>query len=280
MINVILHGSMAAKFRGNQPDGSWLLDVQSPREAIHAIERNVGGMFQYLIKKTEEGVEYRVVIDGKDFEHIDELYIPMGDYDTIEFVPVILGESTGLWQIIAGVLLIIVGVVIGVATSWTGIGLVIGGALVSAGIGLVIGGITNLLLPAQTNGAKNQPSYLFSGQINSTRQGEAVPVPYGIGIWGSQLISAYLTTAEIDQKGHIISQIPTDPNLPPPEVNPAGGPFGGPGRFERVSRILGDDQFLGLGGRLLEGRNEAVANDPDMIRKPTVISPFTPEQQQ
>jgi predicted phage tail protein len=231
MVNVILRGQIGRKFRGDQPDGSWMLNVSTPREAIHAIEANIGGIFKYLIKATEKGIDYRVILDGQDIDHIDQIHVPIQDYDTIEIIPVIIGEaSSGFWQVVAGVVLILAGVVIGIYAGWTGIGAVIAKGAIGYGIGLVIGGLVNLLLPANTTGSKgrNAPSYLFSGQVNGTRQGEGVPICYGELITGSQLVSAYLTTAEIDKNGNIISQMPTNPNPIPTDIyRGPSNPFGG-----------------------------------------------------
>src|ERR1043166_2128978 len=115
MITVRLHGRLGRKFRGDQPDGSWLLEVETPREAIQAIEANVGGIFNYLVRCTKKGIDYRVLIDNQDFEHLDQLYIPMGEYTSFDILPMVIGESgSSIWQIIAGVVLIIVGVVISI----------------------------------------------------------------------------------------------------------------------------------------------------------------------
>ena len=44
-----------------------------------------------------------------------------------------------------------------------------------------------------TEQVENKPSYLFDGAVNTTRQGNAVPVGYGRLRVGSQVISAGLT---------------------------------------------------------------------------------------
>lgn len=262
MINVVLRGAMAKRFRGNQPDGSWLLDVQTPREAMMAIEANIGGIVHYLIGATKRGIEYRVVIDGQDIEHIDQVHIPMGDYDTIEIIPIVVGEANpAWWQIIAGIALIVVGIVVGFGT-FASAGL-ISGVLIKFGIGLILSGITSLVFApgkADTGSSgKNKASYLFNGQVNQTRQGEAVPLCYGRLIVGSQIVSAYLTTLELDRNGHVISHIPTDSN--PPSTDTSTGPLAAGG---------------GLAG---SGRapNTHSSTDTGYSQPPTIISPGTKE---
>jgi predicted phage tail protein len=70
------------------------------------------------------------------------------------------------------------------------------------GWGLVLGGVSSLLFtpkthdPAATERPENKPSYAFNGPVNTTAQGNPVPVGYGRLRVGSQVISAGLYVEE------------------------------------------------------------------------------------
>ena len=66
---------------------------------------------------------------------------------------------------------------------------------------VLLGGVSQLLFgPANPTSsssgekANNLPSYLFGGQVNTMRQGGAIPLLYGKMIVGSQMISAGIST--------------------------------------------------------------------------------------
>jgi hypothetical protein len=192
---------------------------------------------------------------------------------TFEIIPVLAGEGQGLWQIIAGVVLIIVGVVLaytGVGTALIAAGVkattlgVITSALFAYGVGLVLGGIANLVFSPtadNTQGGKNRPSYLFNGQVNNTTQGDAIPLCYGELIVGSQVISAYLSTVQVDNEGNVITG--SDPGNSDLD---GGGSKGGP--YDRDKFPLGPvTQNSGFADRLLP----STANEPGFVPQPTVI---------
>ena len=70
------------------------------------------------------------------------------------------------------------------------------------GASLVLGGISQLLVPVpKVSGPQerpeNKPSYLFNGAVNTTEQGQPIPLLYGELIVGSAVVSAGLTDKEI-----------------------------------------------------------------------------------
>jgi len=67
---------------------------------------------------------------------------------------------------------------------------------VSFGASLVLGGLAQMLAknPQKPN---DSASYLFNGPVNTTEQGNAVPVLYGRLIIGSQVISASLSAYDL-----------------------------------------------------------------------------------
>jgi predicted phage tail protein len=207
MTKVILHGILGKLF-GEE----WDLEIMSPGEALRAIETNTGKLFSFL--REREDIEYRVVIDGQDCS-FDELKVAYCAFKRIHFIPVIKGsDNGGIWQIIAGIALILIAIVVTVAqpefAPVTGEAISFGAALLSGGTGILVtlgvsmlvGGVAQMLTPSpKTEGTdekpNNQPSYLFQGAVNTTRQGNPVPVGYGRLRVGSQVISAGFRAIDI-----------------------------------------------------------------------------------
>lgn len=211
LTRVTLHGALA-EVAG---DAVWTLDIHTPGEALRAIEvqicgvlGKVGGLFAHLIAKDEEGVTYRVIADGEDVAGSREtLVLPVKHFRTIDFVPVPAGGA-GLWETIAGVALVVAGIVIAIASEGTLAWL--STPMITAGIGLVIGGVVQMFFgpkpPVQAHnssdrGEKDAPSYLFSGPVNTIGQGGAVPLLYGRMIVGGQTVSSGIRTVSADAAG-------------------------------------------------------------------------------
>jgi predicted phage tail protein len=164
------------------------LAVSSAAEAVRAMSVLFPG-FQYHINTSKErGVGY-AVFTGKNNIGKEELHNPVAG-NIIKFVPIIQGsKSGGFLQILLGVVLI--------AASFGVAGIVsatVQGALFSTGVSMALGGVINLLSPQQNIQSKNNPSngtsYNFSGPVNTSAQGNPVPVLYGRMIVGSAVISA------------------------------------------------------------------------------------------
>lgn len=208
LTRVTLHGALAAV----AGDAEWILDVQSPGEALRAIECQVRGLFAHLIAKDDEGVTYRVIADGSDVAGSPEiLAYPVKHYRTIDFVPIPAGAG-GLWETIAGVALVAAGVIIAIASEGTLAWL--STPLITAGIGLMIGGVIQMFFgpkPPVTahdskdrgESAESSASYLFSGPVNTIGQGGAVPLLYGRMLVGGQTISSGIRTASTDSDGDL-----------------------------------------------------------------------------
>ncbi len=121
------------------------------------------------------------IFNGKENIGEADLAKPTGK-DVIRIVPVIAGSKR------AGVLQAIVGVLI-VASFFTA------GATLAPGIAMLAGGVLQMLSP-QANGLgiqdspNNRPSYSFNGAVNTSVQGNPVPLLYGRMIVGSAVVSA------------------------------------------------------------------------------------------
>lgn len=204
-VKVRLHGALAARLGR----ALWRMSVRSVAEALRALEANTGKLYQYLGTAENGSAPYRVLVNGEDHKNTEDLQLERQNLRTIDIIPVLAGAgSGGVGKIIIGVLLIIVAVILIIASKGSGTPLAlklmaIGGAMMmSVGLSLLFAGIAELLTknPKKDPAAEkeeNRPSYVFGGAINTTKQGNAVPVGYGRLRVGSQVISAGVRTFDV-----------------------------------------------------------------------------------
>jgi predicted phage tail protein len=122
----------------------------------------------------------------------------------IRIAPVVAGAAkSGLGQVLLGAALITAAIfmppsigaisLFGSATVASVVG--------SIGVSLVLGGVAQMLSPPKDLSPGSQdtssPSYAFNGAVNTTAQGNPVPVGYGRLIVGSAVISAGISTQDI-----------------------------------------------------------------------------------
>lgn len=178
-------------------------EVQSPAEAVRALCATVKGFKQYVI----DNGSYRVLLAGK--ESIDEknIYHPVSEKESIRIVPVIAGSS-GFGRVLAGAALIGLSLAFPAASATFTFGtfsssISLASLAMSVGTSLVLSGVAQMLFSPQTSNQseaerpENRPSFFFNGAVNTTRQGNAVPVCYGSMIVGSQVISQGLSVEQI-----------------------------------------------------------------------------------
>jgi len=170
-------------------------DVASPLEAVRAMSVTIKGFKQALI----DGGSYRILLGGKEELDIDQTAFPTSQKETIRFVPFVQG-SGGFGKILLGAALIGLSVAFPYAPAIMGVSL--SSMASSIGFSLVLGGVSQMLFkppkPAATaEEAVNAPSFMFNGAVNTSRQGNAVPVCFGRMRVGSQVISAGLSTEAI-----------------------------------------------------------------------------------
>jgi|APGre2960657505_1045072.scaffolds.fasta_scaffold00318_8 predicted phage tail protein len=206
-VNIKLHGHL-----GSAIGEEWSLHVASASEAMNAINvLSKRSFFKYLIENDKKGAKYRVLINGREFlseeplsvfngkeEEIrsiknSELCLASRNLKTIDVIPILEGASA-IGNIIAGIILVIVGII----TFPIG-----GGYLIAAGIGLIAAGITALLMEPpsfeEVRGIQGggTASYLFSGPQNVVREGGPVPLGYGELLVGSQVLGATYVMSDI-----------------------------------------------------------------------------------
>ncbi|MGL5954847.1 Phage-related protein, tail component [Providencia rustigianii] len=196
--NIRLYGVIGAKFgREHQ------LAINSPREAIKALSVLYDGFEQFLANAHLKGLEF-AVFKGKRNINEDELYLDT--CEDIRIVPVIKGSKRGgFFQTILGAALIAVAswATGGIAAAFAAGGWA--GAAAMGGAALALGGIVQMLSPqprglSMRQDADNKPSYAFGGAVNTTAQGNPVPLLYGLDRRevGGAIISAGIYTE--DQK--------------------------------------------------------------------------------
>lgn len=206
MRTVILLGELGKRYGRRH-----LLDVKSPAEAVRALCANFKDFASFVSSSHERNVAYRV-INVRDDVGIDELHNPSGQRITI--TPVIIGANfiSNAWKSTVGKVLL--GTAIVAAAFLTGGASIAasgflaggitttfwGGVALSVGVSLALGGVAQMLAPQPKSSGpqeEQQPSYVFNGAVNTTAQGQPVPVGYGRMIVGSAVISAGISVEDI-----------------------------------------------------------------------------------
>ena len=169
MLKVVqLHGILGKKF------GQFFkLDVQTAREATHAIACQNAEFKRFMLESDKLGLKFAVFLGRKNITENDIDNVT--DTDVIHIVPRIVGSggSTFNWlQVVAGAVLIGVGVVMGFNP-----------ALIGAGAGLLMGGVAGLLMPtvdmSNQDPDGNKANKGFGSAVTTVAQGNPVPILYG-----------------------------------------------------------------------------------------------------
>lgn len=185
---VLLHGEFGRRFgREHQ------LDVATPAEALRALRANFGAKFEAYFREMAQA-PFRVLI-GDDIADVPRLLQPVGN-ETIRFVPVVEGGTKSpYWGIIIGIALFAISGPVGSAIGWSaGSAAAISQGIAAVGISLALSGVAQLLTktPSLQNPEAQAMSNAFGGAVNTTGQGNPIPVGYGELLVGGQMISAGL----------------------------------------------------------------------------------------
>ena len=168
-----LHGILAKKF------GQFFkLDVQTAREATHAIACQNAEFKRFMLESDKLGLKFAVFLGRKNITENDIDNVT--DTDVIHIVPRIVGSggSSFNWlQVIGGAVLVGVGAFTFGATTATG------AALIGAGIGMFVGGVAGLLMPtvdmSNQDPDGNKANKGFGSAVTTVSQGNPVPILYG-----------------------------------------------------------------------------------------------------
>ena len=183
MKTIILHGILAKKF-GKR----FKLDVQSAKEASHALACQIKGFKQFMLDSERLGYRFAIFngrIMNKRTNISTEQLDDITSSDTIHIMPKVIGsggKAMGWLQVVVGAVMVVAGVM---ATN---------PALVGAGIGMVIGGVASLLMPTPKLDSQdddgNRANNGFGGAVTTIAQGNPVPILYGEREIGGFIASA------------------------------------------------------------------------------------------
>jgi len=183
MVEVRLHGALAAEFGMR-----WDLDIQTPREAVAAIEAGRPGFRAAIRKLDRNGMVFRVRTKAHDYSD-DDVGATLGSTTRLDIIPIVRGSSAGIRFVVGAALLVYGGVT---QNPYA----------ISIGASLVFGAVTEWLtdIPKREE-YSNVESWIFSGPANTVQQGATVPVIYGEVLTGSQVISAGISAADLSPEG-------------------------------------------------------------------------------
>lgn len=194
MKTIVLLGELGERFGRRH-----VLDVKSPAEAVRALMANFKDFSGFVSSSHERNVGYRV-LNMRDDVGEDELHLPAGR--RIIIAPVIAGGGGALGKILLGAVLIAAAVLVPGLGAVTLFGsTTLASVAFGVGVSLALGGVAQLLAPAPPSSKpneQNEPSYVFDGAVNTTAQGQPVPIGYGRMIVGSAVISAGIVTEDIE----------------------------------------------------------------------------------
>jgi predicted phage tail protein len=186
MKQIILHGSLA--HFGER----FSLDVRDPAEAVRALTTQIKG-FREAVEAGSWHVIRGPLEDGESLNE-EGLTVGLGNQNEIHILPIAEGAGDGILQTIAGAALIAVSFFAGPLQPF----------LFNAGVGLALGGVAQMLAPSPDSNYDDRespdqrPSFLFDGPVNTSTQGLPVPVVYGRIKTGSVVVSAGMTSEELD----------------------------------------------------------------------------------
>jgi len=186
--NIYLYGHLEEEFGREHR-----YDVESPAEAVRALQANKGDFYDTL----KEGSYY--VVLGKDLDEgvdIPQEELLLNRPEDIHIVPEHhgSGSSKGWIYIIIGVVLIAVGIACPALAPYT----------IPMGVAMIAGGISMLMAPTpgvsdygDREDPEERPSYLFKGPVNLIEQGHPIPLVYGEMIVGSIVVHSGLEAEEV-----------------------------------------------------------------------------------
>jgi predicted phage tail protein len=200
-------------------------EADTPAQAIKALIVNFPDLERWLLDSERDGMYFRVTV-GKERITQDDAslaVLPWSERDVFSIAPVVSGAGQGFGQVLAGVGLVALAIltagagapVLGIAGAGGGIfgsaftlGITAANAIGGIGIALALGGVAQMLSPqpdlgaglassARGREATRFESFAFSGIVNTTQQGMAVPIAYGRVFVGSAVISSGLDTVQM-----------------------------------------------------------------------------------
>ncbi|MDR0259957.1 MAG: tail assembly protein [Comamonas sp.] len=174
------------------------LAVASTAEAVQALCVLLPGFEQELMTSKDRGVGYACFLGKRNLGE-DRLNDPAGQ-EEIRIAPIVQGSKRGgLFSVVLGAALFFAAPYLVNPTTAALLGeggaMAFGAGVASAGKLLMLSGVVQALSPQQKgvstkDGPDNGASYNFNGPVNTTAQGNPVPLIYGELFIGSATVSA------------------------------------------------------------------------------------------
>lgn len=178
--------------------------VSTPAEAIKAMLMQVPGFDNAFRSAEKKGITFAIRTEKRDITSIEQLQ--MGKPKILRLIPKYKGGKNGAVTFLAVAAIIAATVFTAGAAgfgagAWFAAGSASAAIATSIAVSLAIGGITQLLSP-KPEGLKtkadveNQASYAFGGPVNTTAQGQPVPIFYGYREVGGAVVSASIVSED------------------------------------------------------------------------------------
>ena len=197
MQTVHLKGELGERF-----GEKWSMNVNKVQDIFRLIECQRQGFRPYIQECIENEIDFTVQ-RGEEFIDETELFLSLGKEDII-VTPIPAGSKGKVGKIIAAALLIYTGyaIVQGASSAAAAGGATSAGQLtafkyagytiMALGTSLGLRTLAEMMQPDAAEGEDD--SHLFSGPLNTTVQGGAVPILYGEMQVGGHLINASYTS--------------------------------------------------------------------------------------
>lgn len=178
--------------------------VSTPAEAIKAMLMQVPGFDEAFRSADKKGVKFAIRTEKRDITDVAQLH--MGKPKILRLIPKYSGGKNGGASFLAVAAIIAATVFTGGAAgfgagAWFAAGSASAAIATSIAVSLALGGITQLLSP-KAEGLKtksdveNEASYAFGGPVNTTAQGQPVPLFYGYREVGGAVISVAILSED------------------------------------------------------------------------------------
>lgn len=184
------------KFYGNlkQYGDKYKINADTAQEALNCLYIQIKGLKDEIRKGF-----FRVRINKKDITDKTlqfGLQSQLSHDSVIHIVPMTAGaKNGGFLSIIAGVVLVAVGIYGNITGGW-------GTPFISAGIGMMVGGVAQMLIkiPKMDNTLdESKKNTSFSSLENTIAQGSPIPLAYGLMMVGSKVCSQGVETMDTEE---------------------------------------------------------------------------------
>jgi predicted phage tail protein len=197
MVTVLLYGQLGRKYGKKHQ-----FQIHSAAESIRALCANYKEFKADLIQDSR--TFYRLIVDKEDRADETLMHVGVADGAVIKLVPIVQGAGGDFGKVLLGAALIGFALVNPLAAQATVFGSTTVGSIAgSVGFSLVLGGVSGMLFsppkiePGSSERPENKPSFAFNGAVNTTGQGNPVPICYGEFLCGSQVISSGLAVDDL-----------------------------------------------------------------------------------